>query len=155
MNILVDANVLVRLAESTSKLHGVAAAAVASLRTRGDVLHVVPQCVYEFWVVASRPVANNGLGLSIPECIQELADIELSFSFLDDKPTMYTEWKSIVTTIGCQGKIAHDARYVAAMRAHGLTHLMTFNVGDFARFQGLTLLDPNIIALSIPPKTTP
>ena len=155
MNILLDANVLLRLADPTSASHGIAATAIASFRKHGDVLYIVPQCVYEFWVVASRPITNNGLGLSIAECIRELANVEMSFPLLDDKPTLYTEWKSVVTTFNCQGKVAHDARYVAAMRTHGLNHLLTFNVGDFARYPGLIALDPNTIATSVTPTKTP
>lgn len=155
MNILVDANVLLRLADPTNPSHGSAATAVATLRAQGDVLHIVPQCVYEFWVVASRPIANNGLGLSIAECVVELANVESSFPLLDDKPTLYAEWKSVVATFGCHGKIAHDARYVASMRTHGLDHLLTFNVGDFARYPGVVALDPVTIAASVPPTKNP
>lgn len=54
----------------------------------------------------------------------------------------------MVAAYACQGKVAHDARYVAAMRAHGLTHLLTFNGADFARFPGITVLDPHTVATS-------
>ena len=40
------------------------------------------------------------------------------------------------------GKQAHDTRLVALMEAHGLTHLLTFNAGDFARFPGVTCVEP-------------
>ncbi|MBI2805233.1 MAG: PIN domain nuclease [Planctomycetes bacterium] len=155
MNILLDSNVLLRLTDPTSASHGIALTAVASLRAQGDVLYIVPQCVYEFWVVAGRPIAKNGLGLSVAECIRELAHVEMSFPLLDDKPMLYTEWKTLVMTFGCQGKVAHDARYVAAMRTYGLSHLLTFNVGDFARYPGLVALDPNTIAASAPQANTP
>lgn len=46
----------------------------------------------------------------------------------------------------CRGKPAHDARYVAAMNLHALTHLLTFNTPDFARFPGLVALDPAAVA---------
>ena len=155
MNILVDANVLLRLAEPNSTSHRIAVTAIAALRIQGDVLHIVPQCGHEFWVVASRPMANNGLGLSVAECIRELAHAEASFPMLGDKSTLYTEWKTLVGPFGCQGKVAHDARYAAAMRTHGINHLLTFNVGDFTRYSGLIALDPNSIAASVPPTKTP
>ena len=44
------------------------------------------------------------------------------------------------------GRNAHDPRLVAAMVVHGLTHLLTFNAGDFARYPGLTVLDPATVA---------
>jgi hypothetical protein len=40
------------------------------------------------------------------------------------------------------GKNAHDARFVAAMMAHGLTHLLTFNPQDFRRYSGITVVTP-------------
>jgi len=36
-------------------------AAVAGLRQRNIDLCIVPQNLVEFWAVATRPVANNGL----------------------------------------------------------------------------------------------
>ena len=155
MNILLDVNVLLRLADPTSAAHAIAALAVSTLRAQGESLHIVPQSVCEFWAVATRPMANNGLGLSSGECLREVANVKGSFPLLDDKPTLFTEWEAVVTVFACHGKIAHDARYVAAMPTHGLTHLPTFNVNDFTRYAGITLLDPNTLAASGPPSKTP
>jgi hypothetical protein len=33
------------------------------------------------------------------------------------------------------------------MNRHGLTHLMTFNLADFRRYEGIELLDPHAIAV--------
>ncbi|MEK7832647.1 MAG: hypothetical protein AAB401_16260 [Acidobacteriota bacterium] len=41
------------------------------------------------------------------------------------------------------GKPAHDARIVAAMKVHGIAHLLTFNVGDFKRFPNITVVSPD------------
>lgn len=155
MNILLDANVLLRLADPTSATHTIAATAASALRAQGDSLHIVPQCVYEFWVVATRPISSNGLGLSVAECMREVAKVKATFDLLDDKPTLFTEWEAIVSVFACQGKVAHDARYVAAMRTHGLSHLLTFNGSDFARYPGLTALDPNTVAASGRPSQAP
>jgi hypothetical protein len=65
-----------------------------------------------------------------------------TFSLLDDPPGLFAGWLALVTAHGCHGKVAHDARYVAALGLHGLTHLLTFNIGDFTRFTGITALDP-------------
>jgi hypothetical protein len=48
------------------------------------------------------------------------------------------------------GKKAHDARLVAAMLRHGVTHLLSFNAPDFARFQEVTAVDP-AAATALPP----
>jgi predicted nucleic acid-binding protein len=36
----------------------------------------------------------------------------------------------------------HDARLVAVMEVHGLTHLLTFDTPDFHRFAGITAVHP-------------
>ena len=33
------------------------------------------------------------------------------------------------------GVQVHDARLVAAMKIHGINHILTLNVGDFKRYQ--------------------
>jgi predicted nucleic acid-binding protein len=154
MIVLADANVLLRLADPTSPTHAVAGAAAARLRAQGDSLQMVPQSIYEFWAVATRPIAHNGLGLSGAECVREVGNLKALFPLLNDKPTLLSEWEAVVFTFACHGKAAHDARYIAAMRTHGLTHLLTFNVSDFSRYTGFTILDPNIIATSGPAPPT-
>jgi len=43
-----------------------------ALQDRGETLSIFPQNLIEFWAVATRPVANNGLGLTVDQ-----AEIEL------------------------------------------------------------------------------
>jgi hypothetical protein len=42
-------------------------------------------------------------------------------------------------------KVAHDAKLVAAMVRHQVTHLLTFNVDDFARFAEITAITPDAV----------
>jgi len=140
--ILLDANIALRLASPTHVQHAIAKAALSGLHSRGETFVVVPQTIYEFWAVATRPLAVNGLGLSVPACQSEVAKLKTYASFLPDQPALFAEWESLVVTHQCQGKVSHDARLVAAMRTHGLTSILTFNVGDFQRYPGLNVIDP-------------
>jgi predicted nucleic acid-binding protein len=45
-----------------------------------------------------------------------------------------------------QGAKVHDTRLVAAMNAHGVGRLLTFNRGDFTRY-GIEVLDPSVIGV--------
>ncbi|HKI32226.1 MAG TPA: hypothetical protein VKA46_10185 [Gemmataceae bacterium] len=155
MSVVIDANVLLRFSDPTAAQHPIAVAALSALRAQGHALRTLPQSIYEFWVVATRPVANDGLGLSAAECHQTLAGIQALFPLLPDPPALFAEWRILVVANACHGKVAHDARYVAALRAQGLTHLLTFNVADFARFSSLTILDPVAVAASSPPSVAP
>ena len=65
--VLVDTNVLLRLAQPTSPQHAPAQAALMALDSAGLELCLVPQVLYEYWAVATRPPSANGLGLSVPE----------------------------------------------------------------------------------------
>jgi hypothetical protein len=49
-----------------------------------------------------------------------------------DTPAIYAEWRRIVTTYTVSGVNAHDSRIVAAMKVHGLRHLVTFNTEDLS-----------------------
>jgi hypothetical protein len=51
--------------------------------------------------------------------------------------------------MGIAGKQVHDARLVAVCHTHAVTHILTFNVGDFGRMAqygtGLVIVDPDSI----------
>lgn len=146
MNAILDANILVRTTDPTDSQHSMAKVAVTTLRTQGYLLCIVPQSLYEFWVVATRPKDKNGLGLSADECVQEIKAFKSYYPLLLDQPTIYSEWETLVSLHACCGKVAHDARYVAAMKSHGIAHLVTFNSADFVRYPGIVVHDPRTIA---------
>jgi predicted nucleic acid-binding protein len=149
MNVLLDTNIPGRMAEPGHALHHLAVDAVAALISRGDSPCLVPQVLYEFWVVATRPLASNGLGLSSVEADAEISRLETLYPLLQDSPAIYPEWKRLAATHRVLGKNAHDARLVAAMTVHGITHILTFDPGHFSRFPGIVALDPTIVV--IPP----
>lgn len=97
---------------------------------------VAPQCVYEFWVVATRPVVNNGLGKSPAEANELLEQILNTFQQYDDPPGIVDQWRRLCVAYQIVGKRAHDARLVAYMRRHGIAELLTLNSEDFRSFEG-------------------
>jgi predicted nucleic acid-binding protein len=146
MRVLLDTNILVRLAEPADPAHKTTFDALANLRTQGHELCLVPQNFYEFWVVSTRPAAQNGRGKTPDEVIAEFATLKSLFTLLADTPAIFPQWEGLVTTYKVSGKPAHDARLVAAMLAHGVTHILTFNDADFRRFAGITPLVPAGVA---------
>jgi predicted nucleic acid-binding protein len=140
--IALDTNLLLRLADPTSGQHSVAVAAVGKLWAAGESLVIFPQNVYEFWSTATRPPKSNGLGLTVPACLSELTRLRQSFPLFPDQPGLFDEWFTLVVRHQCSGKVSYDARIVAAMGTHAMTRLLTFNTADFARYPGLTVLDP-------------
>lgn len=56
MKVLLDTNVLLRMAVVSHPTHAEAVAAVYRIRQRGDQPAIVPQVLYEYWVVATPPL---------------------------------------------------------------------------------------------------
>jgi predicted nucleic acid-binding protein len=146
MNILLDTNILSRMAQPGHAQYQIAFDAVAALQLRGDVPYLVPQVLYEFWVIATRPTAVNGLGLTVPVVTSEINRLKSIYLLVPEPFSVFNEWERLVTTHQVIGKNAHDARLVATMTVHGTTHLLTFNTRDFARYSGIVVLDPFAIA---------
>lgn len=46
------------------------------------------------------------------------------------------------------GKRAHDFHLVAAMMVPGIARILTFNPGDFRRYQGIVVLEPQQVLAS-------
>ena len=108
-------------------------------------LRTVPQVLYEYWSVATRPTSENGLGFAATLVAEDVERFKTLFSVLRDERGVLEPWQKLVRDHSITGKQSHDARLVAAMERHGLTHLLTFNLGDFRRFTGIALLDPTVL----------
>lgn len=143
MRILLDSNILLRLADPQSDHHKAAFDAVTRLRKQGHELRSVPQNLYEFWVVATRPLEKNGLGLSVEETDNHLNQIRRYIPLLRDERSIFELWQQLVVDHLVLGKNAHDTRLVAAMHRHNLKHLLTFNKQDFGRFSDIAVLTPS------------
>jgi predicted nucleic acid-binding protein len=139
---LADTNVLLRWPRPTAPLYAAAQQAVRSLLRRGEQLYVTPQNFVEFWSVATRPASVNGLGMTPVEADTEVGRLEQLFLLAPDDPAIYGEWRLLVASVGVSGAQVHDARLVAVMRVHGLTHILTFNPTDFTRYPGITVVRP-------------
>lgn len=145
MRILVDTNLLLRIANGESDpQHDVAEESISRLRVQGHLPALVPQNLYEFWSVATRPSNVNGLGMSKAEA-QFAMDEFSAFLLLQDERAILSEWRKLVARYDITGKTTHDARLVAAMVRHGISHLLTFNEGHFARFDEITALTPRAV----------
>lgn len=141
----VDTNILLRSIDVGHASQPVAHEAMILLRQSGESLSVFSQNLIEFWAVATRPIANNGLGLSTTQAEIELIKLKALFMLLPDASDIFSEWERIVLQYKVSGKQAHDARLVAAMIVHDVTHLLTFNTADFKRFATITAVSPQSI----------
>jgi predicted nucleic acid-binding protein len=83
------------------------------------------------------------LEFSIEQTRSEVDAILILFALLRDERAIFEPWLNLVTSHGVQGKTTHDARLVAAMLRHGVSHLLTFNTGDFVRYSEIAAVHPD------------
>lgn len=147
MRILTDSNILLRLMQEAHPHHSQADAALYALRSRGDEPCIVAQVIYEYWSVCTRPVeARGGLGMTVNDTALKMKRMQQLFPLYRDERGIFDRWQELVTRHEVKGLKAHDARIVAAMLHHGLTHLLTFD-SDFKRFSEITVLTPSEVAV--------
>jgi predicted nucleic acid-binding protein len=142
MRLLVDTNVVLRMADQGQAMHGDALEAIGWLDANGHECVIVPQVLYEYWVVATRPRENNGLGMTTANVDLAISQWITVFRLLLDERGVFTHWRELVAANEVKGKVAHDARLVAAMQRHSVTGLLTFNKTDFVRFSGIQVFTP-------------
>ena len=148
MGYLLDTNILIRLFDRKSLDYSKVYASVDSLKSQDETLCFAPQNAAEFWNVATRPLDKSGLGLTVDETEPLLAKIEELFTVLLDTPSMYSIWRSLVRTARVSGVQVHDARLVAWMQAHSISHILTLNTRDFKRYTsiaGIVVVSPQDI----------
>ncbi len=144
--ILLDTNLLTWMTRSQEPQASVARAAIQTLLRRGELLVLVPQNLYEFWVVATRPpgappAGSNGLGMTPVQAGHWLRFFRRRFTLLPDREELSSLWLALVEAHGVTGFRAHDVRLVAAMQSYGITRLLTFNVDHFSGLP-VTILEP-------------
>jgi predicted nucleic acid-binding protein len=139
---LFDTNILLRFLDTTAAQHPLVSQAVFKLEAQSHTLKLCPQTIYEFWAVATRPVAANGFGWSLEQTRLEIDKLLNIYELLPDTPAIFTEWLNLVTKHQVSGKQVHDARLAATAKAHKVENLLTLNVDDFKRFN-LTAVHPS------------
>jgi predicted nucleic acid-binding protein len=139
---LVDTNVLLRIPKRSDPNHLAVDSAISKLIIQGTTLYYTHQNIAELWNTMTRPPSRNGFGLTVQDADREVALIESGMELLPDNAAVYREWRRIVVQYGVSGVQVHDARLVAAMYTHGISHILTLNGSDFSRFSGLTAVHP-------------
>jgi predicted nucleic acid-binding protein len=145
MPYLADTNILLRVLRRGDPSNAIIKASLRALWQRREQVCYTPQNMVEFWRVCTRPAADNGFGLSVPETDARARLIERIFTLLPDGPDIHALWRQIVVDCAVSGVQVHDARLVAAMRVNGLTHILTLNTADFRRYPGIVPVHPRDI----------
>ena len=143
MKVMSDTNIVLRLHNEDSPQHKICVEAVRQLQEEGQELCFCAQVMIEYWNVATRPANVNGFGQTPTDAAADIAQLRESFAILPEPPDMAERWLAMVTRYNVRGKEVHDARLATLMLAHGVTHLLTLNGADFARFEGIVCIHPS------------
>lgn len=142
MTIALDTNIVLRVVNASEPDHKRVSDFVASLRSNGESFALAAQVLHEYWVVATRPIDVNGLGIE-PAAARLSADRALQlFSLLPDPPGLFQAWLEMCTRLSIRGRPAYDARLAAWMLLNNVKTLVTLNPGDFRRFPEIHCLTP-------------
>ena len=140
---LLDSNILLRISNSDDPRHAAISHALHVLAGRRVRLCYTSQTLGEFWNASTRPLDKNGFGLGVAETDRLARVIERDFEFLADSQEVHDRWRGLLVLHGIQGVQVHDARLAASMYVHGVAQLLTFNIRDFRRFDGLRIFHPD------------
>jgi predicted nucleic acid-binding protein len=141
---LADTNILLRFLLRNNPAYPAIREAVRTIKARGEQIVTTTRNMTEFWNVCTRPATvRGGLGMSVEATEMRLRLLERHFPVLPDSPTVYENWKALVLTHKVVGVNVHDARLVAAMIVYRVTHVLTSNVKDFARYPAVTAVVPH------------
>ncbi|NCQ97850.1 MAG: type II toxin-antitoxin system VapC family toxin [Microcystis aeruginosa L211-101] len=141
-NYLFDTNIFLRLSDRISANYALARDATYILIEQGHKCCLTSQIIIEFWVVATRPTEVNGLGWTPERTKNQINQFLTRFTVLEETPEIFTLWFQLVTDYNIKGKRTHDIRLLAVMKAHSITHLLTFNPDDFVPLPNIIILQP-------------
>jgi len=116
-----DTNILLRWVQPATDASQIARGAVEALHLKGEAVYITPADV-------------NGLGMTVQQAEAELQQIEALFPLLPDTSAIHAEWRKLIICSGVSGVRTHDARLASALRVHGVSHILTFNVADCKSF---------------------
>jgi len=142
-----DTNIWLRSSDPGHEMFPAAVGAVERI-LETDEIYLLPQVITEFWRVAtSTGSQRGGFGWDVVKADLKVQQLEFDFPMKYDNADVYAKWRALVRLIGVSGAQVYDARIAAAMLAHNITHLLTFNTDDFQRYApwGITAVHPSAV----------
>lgn len=140
--IALDTNLLVYAHRVEMPFHEVARRCVAGLAESGSPWAIPWPCIHEFCSVATNPrifkppTPLAGATKQVDRWLESP-----SLVLLNESPTHWTTFRSLLATSGVRGATVHDARIAAICLDHGVRELWSAD-RDFNRFPTLTVRNP-------------
>lgn len=138
--VLVDTNVLLEATDEGRPFHGQALALFLNAPQDGVDLFLGTQVVREYLVVATRPVENNGLGMSPETALENIRRFRKRASLVAETlraGEVFLEWAG---RFEIRGKKLHDLQILATASVAGMDALITANMNDFPESSPLAII---------------
>lgn len=137
----IDTNILIYASDRTSQWHKSANAVLKKAIGDGTALFISPQVLREYLSVATRSVTHKG---TIPweKISKNHLRFQQVFKVLPEDTATANKLGELVHKFRVSGKQVHDANIVATMLVHDIQSILTHNVGDFKRYEGLIKIVP-------------
>ncbi len=134
MRILLDTNIIIRAAQPNQPTWPDINQALTAQVAHGCTLCVVPQNIYEFWVVATRRLAQNGFGLT-PADAKSLVDATHGrLTVLRDEGGIFELW--VATSL-------RNAQRLCRREFAWQTSVANFSIGDVFQVLKLVVAENN------------
>ena len=134
--VFVDTNVLVHASRERSPFHAPATACLRHASNEGTPLWLSRQILREYLAVVTRPQPSEPAWPTVA-AVADVRSLLSRFNVAEDGPRVTETLLQLLANYPSGGKQIHDANIAATMQAHGIRHLLTFNIADFRRFAGL------------------
>jgi predicted nucleic acid-binding protein len=146
-DLFIDTNILLTASAPQREHHRTVLEHVLSeLPAQGLRLVVSQQILREYLVVATRPLAVNGLGLDVKHAIANIGQFRKRLSMIGDGDDPTNRLIELVQHIPCIGKQIHDAAIVATMLANNIGRIVTLDAAYYLRFSPLIKAVPPHLA---------
>jgi predicted nucleic acid-binding protein len=131
---MLDTNILLTATDEGRDGHERALDVINGWPAQGTTLYTSGQIIREYLSVATRPATHNGLGLTVPDALDNARAFRSRMVLLAEDAKVADRLAELLEETKSGGKQVHDANVVATMLVHGIDTVVTLNTGDFARF---------------------
>ena len=139
--LFIDTNALIFATNIISPWYHAANESLQTAREAGIELFVSPQVLREYLAAATRLNLTSG-GLLLEEILENVNTFQTEFTVLEDNDLVLSALIKLLRNFPTAGRQVYDANIVATMQVHHISHLLTHNVTDFARFSTLIQILP-------------
>ena len=137
---LVATNVLLEATDEGRRFHAQAQNLFRNASDDGVDLFLGTQVLREYLVVATRPIENNGLGMTTELALDNIKRFRKRVSLVAETlqaGELFVEWAG---KYGIRGKRLHDLQILATASVAGMHALITANEKDYPESTPLTII---------------